>query len=243
MRILVISDIHANRTALEAVLADAGEVDATWCLGDLVGYGPDPEQCVEIIRAIPNLLCVRGNHDVALIDNSSLVMFNAEARRSLTWTRSQLSQRTLDYLEALPEILVAEGDFSLVHGSPHDPVWEYVLNTITARLNFRTFKTPWCLVGHSHLQLLFELDQRKDLVDLIIPPPGTPYILSNRAILNPGSVGQPRDRNPQAAYAIFLPESLTWEPRRAAYDIPSVQDRIRKAGLPEKHAARLTEGW
>jgi predicted phosphodiesterase len=243
MRILVISDIHANCTALEAVLADAGQVDATWCLGDLVGYGPDPEACLEIIRKIPDLTCIKGNHDAASLDSTSLAIFNSDARRSLTWTRGQLSQRSLDYLRSLPEVLVERGEVSLVHGSPRDPIWEYILNTVTARFNFSAFSTPWCFVGHSHLQCIFERDDKKDIVDLVVAPPGKPYDLTNRAILNPGSVGQPRDRNPLAAYAIYRPKNHSWEPRRVAYDIPAVQERIRAAGLPEKHAARLAEGW
>jgi predicted phosphodiesterase len=243
MRILVISDIHANRTALEAVLADAGEVDSTWCLGDIVGYGPDPDECVKRVRDIPNLICVKGNHDVAALNSTSLAIFNADARRSLVWTRSQLSEESLAYLQTLPEVLRKQGDVSLVHGSPRDPIWEYILNTVTARLNFSVFSTRLCFVGHTHLQCLFELDEKKDLVDLKIPAPDEPYELSNRAILNPGSVGQPRDRNPLAAYAIYHPKAHTWEPRRVAYDIPLVQQRIRAAGLPEKHAARLAEGW
>jgi predicted phosphodiesterase len=243
MRILVISDIHANRTALEAVLADAGEVDATWCLGDLVGYGPDPNACVERVRAIPNLTCMMGNHDAAALNTVSLAVFNADARRSLVWTRSQLSPRSLAYLEGLHDHLVVQGDVSMVHGSPRDPIWEYILNTVTARFNFSEFKTRWCFVGHSHLQCIFELDEQKDLVELKIPPAGKPYALTDRAILNPGSVGQPRDRNPLAAYAIYHPKNHAWEPRRVAYDIEAVQRRIRASGLPEKHAARLAEGW
>jgi len=243
MRILVISDIHANRTALEAVLADAGQVDSTWCLGDLVGYGPDPDECVKRMRDIPNLICIKGNHDVAALNSSSLAVFNADARRSLLWTRSQLSEASLAFLETLPEVLQQRGEVSLVHGSPRDPVWEYILNTVTARFNFSAFNTRLCFVGHSHIQSLYELDEEKDLVGLKIPPPGKPYNLTNRAILNPGSVGQPRDRNPLAAYAIYDPMTHSWEPRRVAYDIPSVQRRIRAAGLPDKHADRLAEGW
>lgn len=243
MRILVISDIHSNRTALEAVLADAGEVDATWCLGDLVGYGPDPNACVERLRALPNLTCMMGNHDAAALNTSSLAVFNADARRSLLWTRTQLSPRTLAYLEGLHDRLHVEGDVSLVHGSPRDPIWEYVLNTVTARLNLSEFQTRWCFVGHSHLQCIFELDGKKDLVDLKKPPAGRVYALADRAILNPGSVGQPRDRDPRAAYAIYHAKSHAWEPRRVAYDIEAVQRRIRASGLPEKHAARLSEGW
>ena len=243
MRVLVISDVHSNRTALEAVLADAGTVDATWCLGDLVGYGPDPNECVEIISALPNLTCLKGNHDAAALDGMSLAVFNADARRSLVWTQANLSQTALKFLRGLPESMQRIGEVSLVHGSPRDPIWEYVLNTVTARLNLDKFDTPWCFVGHSHLQCMFEMDGNRDMVELKIPPPDIPYQLADRAILNPGSVGQPRDRNPQSAYAIYRTENHSWEPRRVPYDIAAVQKRIRAQGLPEKHAARLAEGW
>jgi predicted phosphodiesterase len=243
MRILIISDVHANRTALEAVLTDAGSVDATWCLGDLVGYGPDPNDCVEIIRTIPNLSCIKGNHDAGAVNSTSLAVFNADARRSLLWTQENLSPQAKRFLDGLPETLQHKGDVSLVHGSPRDPTWEYVLNPVTARYNIDKLDTPWCFVGHSHQQCMFELDPKRDMVDLKVPPVGKPYQLTSRAILNPGSVGQPRDRNPQAAYAIYRAEEHTWEPHRVAYDIAAVQARIRAQGLPEKHAARLANGW
>ena len=243
MRILIISDVHANRTALEAVIADAGPVDATWCLGDLVGYGPDPNECVEIIRSLPNLVCVKGNHDAGALDSTSLAIFNADARRSLLWTQQNLSPQAKRFLDSLPETVQRQGDVSLVHGSPRDPIWEYILNSVTARFNLEKLDTPWCFVGHSHQQCIFELDPKRDMVDLKVLPPGKSYKLTNRAILNPGSVGQPRDRNPKSAYAIYHPDEHVWEPRRAAYNIAEVQARIRAKGLPEKHAARLVDGW
>ena len=243
MRILVISDLHANITALEAVLADAGKVDATWCLGDIVGYGPDPNDTVELVRTIPNLTCVLGNHDVAVLGQMDDAVFNTEARRSLLWQKKQLSDGNKGYLENLPQNAIVSGDVTMAHGSPRDPVWEYILNTLVARLNFQSFTTTYCFVGHSHIQCMFQLDLNKDRVSLEIPKVGESLSLIPRAILNPGSVGQPRDRDPRAAYAIFDPEAGSWEARRVAYDIPSVQKRIRQAGLPEKHAARLAEGW
>lgn len=243
MRILVISDLHANITALEAVLADAGQVDETWCLGDVVGYGPDPNDVVERVRSIPNLTCILGNHDVAVLDQMDDAVFNTEARRSLLWQKKQLSDGNKGYLESLPQNALVLGDVTLAHGSPRDPVWEYILNTLVARLNFQSFETSYCFVGHSHIQCMFQLDVNKDRVSLEVPKPGEVLQLTARAILNPGSLGQPRDRDPRAAYAIFDPEAQLWEPRRVTYDIPSVQKRIREAGLPEKHAARLAEGW
>lgn len=243
MRILVISDVHSNYTALEAVLADAGKVDEVWCLGDLVGYGPDPNACVERLRELPNLTCLMGNHDMAVIGTMPFETFNGDAQRSLGWQVRELSATNMEFLRSLLQEVQVHGEVSLVHGSPRDPVWEYVINTITARLNFDAFETPWCIVGHSHIQCVFQLNQDKNLISLEVPPPGETMKLHPRAILNPGSVGQPRDRDARAAYAIYDPKAKTWEPRRATYDIASVQIRILDAELPEKNAVRLVEGW
>jgi predicted phosphodiesterase len=243
MRILVISDLHANLTALDAVLADAGTVDKVWCLGDVIGYGPDPNDVVGRLRSLPNLTCLLGNHDVAVLGQMNFAVFNSDAKKSLFWQQKAVSQDNLDYLRSLPQETVVQGNASLAHGSPRDPVWEYVLNTLTARLNFDAFDTSYCFVGHSHIQCFFRLDTNRDRVSLEVPLPGEVVKLTPRAILNPGSVGQPRDRDPRSAYGIFDPEAETWEPRRVAYDFESVQKRIRGAGLPEKHAARLAEGW
>ena len=243
MRILVISDIHANYTALEAVLNDAGAVDETWCLGDLVGYGPDPNAVVEQVREIPNLTCILGNHDMAAIGKIPFEAFNGDARRTLEYHERVLSADNMDYLRSLPHNLKVRGEVSIVHGSPRDSVWEYILNTLSARLNFDHFTTPWCFVGHSHLQCMFQLDQKTDRVSLSPIRAGEQVSLHPRAILNPGSVGQPRDRDPRAAYAIYHSGTNIWEPRRAAYNIPEVQQRIREANLPEKQALRIAEGW
>jgi len=243
MRILVISDVHANYTALEAVLKDAGKVDETWCLGDMVGYGPDPNAVVEEIREIPNLTCILGNHDMAAIGKISLDVFNTDARRTLEYHEKVLTASNMDFLRSLPSNLKVRGDVSIVHGSPRDSVWEYILNTLSARLNFDHFTTPWCFVGHSHLQCMFQLNVETDRVSLAPIRAGEHFPLRPRAIINPGSVGQPRDRDPRAAYAIYDTDGFIWEPRRAMYNIPEVQQRIREAHLPEKHAIRLAEGW
>ncbi|MGE5073247.1 MAG: metallophosphoesterase family protein [Anaerolineae bacterium] len=243
MRILVVSDVHANYSALEAVLNDAGQVDETWCLGDLIGYGPDPNMVIEEIRGLPNLTCMLGNHDVAILGRMELAAFNGDARRSLTWTSNVLTADNMDFLRSLPQTTGVRGDVTLAHGSPRDPIWEYILNTLSARLNFEHFGTPYCFVGHSHIQSLFQLDEKNDRVSMALARVGHPIHLKPRIILNPGSVGQPRDRDPRAAYAIYDAESHTWEARRAAYDIAGVQQRVREAGLPEKHAVRLAEGW
>ncbi|HSQ40110.1 MAG TPA: metallophosphoesterase family protein [Anaerolineales bacterium] len=243
MRILVISDVHANHEALKSVFADAGAVDETWCLGDMVGYGPEPNLCVEMIRERPNLTCLLGNHDVALLGRMPLAAFNSEARRSLDFQSRVLTADNSDFLRTLPDGTLKRGEVTLVHGSPRDPIWEYVLNTLAARLNFDYFETPFCFVGHAHLQCLFQLDVERNRVSMEAPKPGEVVTMMPRAIFNPGSVGQPRDRDPRAAYAIYDPIEHTWEPRRVEYDIPTVQARIRELGMPEKHAARLAEGW
>ena len=243
MRVLVISDIHANLNALETVLADAGAVDETWCLGDLIGYGPDPNAVIERLRDLPNLTCILGNHDVAVLGQMDYAVFNTDARRSLLWQQQNVTAPNMIYLESLSKEKLVCRDVTLAHGSPRDPVWEYILNTLSARLNFSAFSTDYCFVGHTHIQCLFQLDMNKDLVTQYLPRQGQAMKLTPRAILNPGSVGQPRDRDSRAAYAIFDPETFSWEPRRVAYNIVDVQARIRAAGLPEKHASRLAEGW
>jgi len=241
-RILVISDVHANLTALEAVLADAGEFDATWCLGDLVGYGPDPNLCVATISELPNLTCLMGNHDMASLNSLPLEAFNSDARKSILWQKQVLMVESIEFLKGLPEETVVRENVSLVHGSPRDPVWEYVLNTLIARLSLAAIQTPYCFVGHSHFQVIFKQNPADDDIQIIIPEVGKRYQLSDRAILNPGSVGQPRDRDPRAAYAIYYPDSQEWEPCRVAYDIAAVQKRIIEAGLPQRHAERLSSG-
>jgi len=243
MRILVISDIHANYTALMAVLADAGAVDETWCLGDLVGYGPDPNAVVEEVRDIPNLTCILGNHDVAVIGKMPFETFNGDARRSLVHHEKVLTASNMDFMRALPSNTKVRGEATIAHGSPRDPLWEYILNVLSARLNFDHFDTPWCFVGHAHIQSMFALDQKTERVTLEQTKPDTAIELRPKLILNPGSVGQPRDRDPRAAYAIYDTEARTWTARRAEYNVAEVQERIRESGLPEKHAVRIAEGW
>ncbi len=243
MRVLIISDIHANYTALEAVLKDAGSADETWCLGDLVGYGPDPNAVVEEVRDIPNLTCILGNHDMAAIGKMPLEAFNGEARRSLAYHQKVLSASNMDFMRSLSANIKVRGEATLAHGSPRDSLWEYIINGLTARLNFDHFDTPWCFVGHTHIQSIFAYNEKNDRVTLDQTKPDQTINLHPKLILNPGSVGQPRDRNPRAAYAVYDTEARTWTPRRVKYNITEVQDRIRAAGLPEKHALRIAEGW
>jgi diadenosine tetraphosphatase ApaH/serine/threonine PP2A family protein phosphatase len=242
MRILIFSDIHANLTALEAVLAEAGEYEAAWCLGDLVGYGPDPNECISLVRELPNLRCIIGNHDAAALKQIDADTFNPEARAALLWTRNALSESSTHFLRSLPERIEQEG-VTLAHGSPRHPVWEYILDTRTALLNFDYFTTPLCFVGHTHLPVVYSLYDDSHLAHLMIPEPNQKFTLPDRAIVNPGSVGQPRDRDPRAAFAIYDTQANIWDYRRVEYDFPVVQKRMAHAGLPERHIQRLSAGW
>ncbi len=242
MRTLIISDIHANLTALEAVLADACSYDATWCLGDLVGYGPNPNECVERIAGLPNMQCIMGNHDAAAVDLIDVETFNLEARKAVLWTREHLTPENRDYLENLSTRITVD-DFTLVHGSPYKPIWEYLLDTRSATFNFGLFDTPYCFVGHTHLPVRFYLPDDRTTAQLDVPAHISQMTLAPRAILNPGSVGQPRDHDPRSAYAILDLDDFTWEWRRVEYDIQKVQERMRQENLPERHINRLASGW
>ncbi|MGB9640835.1 MAG: metallophosphoesterase family protein [Anaerolineales bacterium] len=242
MRVLVFSDIHANLTALESVLSDAGEFDAAWCLGDVVGYGPDPNECIDRIRLLPNLTCIVGNHDAAVLELIETEAFNHEAKKVIYWTQSALTDASFHFLRQLPQKVVID-NITLVHGSPRQPVWEYLLDSQTAGENFRYFDTDFCFVGHTHLPSLFYLEDGENQPFVSLISAGQSFQLIPRSILNPGSVGQPRDRDPRASYAIFDTETLRWESHRVGYDILSVQERMRIAGLPHRHIQRLAGGW
>jgi predicted phosphodiesterase len=242
MRILIISDIHANLTAFETVLKDAaGEWDYVWCLGDVVGYGPDPNECCDLLKTLPNL-CLAGNHDWAALGRLDTRNFNHDARRAVDWTRETLTSVNTAYLEALPTTFVI-GNYTLAHGSPREPVWEYILEPLIAALNFQHFETPYCLVGHTHQPVIYEQMNENGDTEAIAPAYRQRRQLNgHRQIINPGSVGQPRDMNADAAYAILDDETNTWEYRRIAYDIPAVQRRMRAHDMPERLIARLEHG-
>jgi predicted phosphodiesterase len=242
MRILVISDIHANLTALNAVLEAAGSFDSVWCMGDIVGYGPDPNECIQQLQKLPNLTCLVGNHDAAVLDQFDVTAFNFEARQATRWTQRVISPDNKKFLLSLPERAVING-VTLAHGSPRQPRWEYLLDIPTAAANFDHFETKLCFVGHTHVPLYFELDRHSGVtLGQILQNGDTPKI-SNRMILNPGSIGQPRDHDSRASYAIFNPDTLQWKQNRVDYDIELVQARMREADLPARLILRLAEGW
>jgi len=242
MRVLVITDIHGNQVALETVIKEADGFDAVWCLGDVVGYGPNPNECLEIIKSQPEVICLMGNHDAASIERMDISSFNPEARRSVEWTRSVLTKENIEYLNERPQTAVID-QVTLAHGSPREPVFEYLLDTRAATENFDHFDNDFCFVGHTHLPVLFSMEDEDYMANLTIPPINSVTQLNPRSIINPGSVGQPRDRDPRAAYAIFDTEENTWDYHRVNYNIAETQKRMTKVDLPERHIYRLESGW
>lgn len=241
MHYLIISDVHANLAALETVLADAPPFDEIWCLGDLVGYGPNPNECVTRLQDFPHL-SLAGNHDWAALGRLNLNAFNTDARTANTWTQSELVPAVHEYLSELSTYMQRD-NFCLAHASPREPVWEYILDANLAYANFAHFPTSICLVGHTHIPIVFELDEERRRCNTLIPPFPDPLPLSpHRLILNPGSVGQPRDGNPQASYAMLDVENMTWEFHRVAYPVEITQERMRARGLPRRLIERLGMG-
>ena len=241
MRYLIISDVHANLPALEAVLADAPEFDKIWCLGDLVGYGPNPNECVTRIQDFPHI-SLAGNHDWAALGKLDLTSFNTDARTASVWTQAALSMPSREYLEELPTS-TEEDRFYMAHASPREPVWEYILDANLAYANFAYFTAPICLVGHTHIPVVFELNEEQRRCETLADPLPNPLRLnSNRMIINPGSVGQPRDGDPRASYAVLDLDAMTWEFHRVAYPIEITQERMRARGLPLRLIDRLAAG-
>jgi len=242
MRCLILSDIHANLAAFEAVLADADRFDKIWCLGDMVGYGPQPNECIERLREFPHT-CVAGNHDWAALNNSSDSDFNPDAQWACQWTREKLLPENFEYLANLPVTLIEEG-FTLVHGSPRQPIWEYILYPSIATSNFAYFDTQVCFVGHTHTPVIFRYEHSNAACLPFPLPQGSPLPLGEeRMIINPGSVGQPRDGDPRASYIILDTDKATLEYHRIPYPIEVTQRRMMEEGLPIRLIARLEYGW
>lgn len=242
MRILIIGDIHANLEAFQAVIEDAGRQDGferVWCLGDVVGYGPDPLACIALLGRYPHV-CVAGNHDRGVVGWLDLGDFNPYAAAVCRWTASRLRQEDIAYLVGLPETAV-EGEFTLVHGSLRHPIWEYIMSESHARATFERLKTRVCLAGHSHVPFLCrEAGGRADFALLWEREPLR--LGEGRWILNPGSVGQPRDGDPRASYVLYDTCDGTLFHRRVEYDIEAVQEKMREAGLPQPLIERLSYG-
>jgi len=239
MRIAVLSDIHSNLVALDAVLAATGPVDAIWQLGDIVGYGPEPDGVVARLREI-GAIGVRGNHDAAACGGSEIDWFNPDARRAMEWTRAAISAESVAWLRSLPDRRSTDG-VDLVHGSPREPLWEYITSVPLARANLAVLEHRIGLHGHTHIPVAFVDDDGR--IGVVEPHDGSELELrGRRALVNPGSVGQPRDGDPRAAYAILDPDagSISWH--RVAYDIAAVQAAMQATGLPASVSARLAFG-
>lgn len=246
MKIAVLSDVHANLHALEAVLAevDAGGFDELWCLGDIVGYGPRPNECAALLNERATV-CLAGNHDLVALDRIPIHAFAGDAAAAAVWTRRTLNVEARTFLENLEPAAIVPGA-ELFHGSPSDPVWDYVLSDDAARQSFAATSQPLVLVGHSHVALELSSDgaeirggkaEAGMRLDLRGP----------RRLLNPGSVGQPRDGDPRAAWleldgAEVANESARATFRRTVYPVELTQAELRRQGLPETLAERLTHG-
>ena len=238
MRVAVLSDVHSNLHALEAVLADVDRAgaDEVWCLGDVVGYGPRPNECVARLRERA-AVCLAGNHDLVVLGKISMGMFAGEAAAAARWTRTALDDAARHFLDTLLPQAEAPGA-ELFHGSPRDPVWDYVTDTQVARWSFLATSEPLVLVGHSHIALQYVEGGAGTTMGA-----GTRLELRGaRRILNPGSVGQPRDGDARAAW-LEIDNASGWATfRRTEYPVERTQAEMRAAGLPEVLAARLTEG-
>ena len=241
MRVAVISDIHGNSHALDAVLQaiDGEDVEEIWCLGDLVGYGPRPNECCRTIEERADL-CLAGNHDLGVLGRLDLEDFAPEAARSARWTQGVLEPQARAYLESLAPSAAREG-VELFHGSPGDPVWEYVLSGEAALDALQATSARLVLVGHSHVPLAIALGE--DRLSGGLAPEGSEADLgAGRWLLNPGAVGQPRDGDPRAAYLVLDLDEGRARFRRVPYPVDRTQAEIRELGLPEGLAERLASG-
>jgi diadenosine tetraphosphatase ApaH/serine/threonine PP2A family protein phosphatase len=242
MRLAVLSDIHANLAALDAVLADLDAqpaVEQVWACGDIVGYGPQPNEVIDRLRQ-REARAVMGNHDGAAIGVVDVTWFNDAAAAAIRWTEGVLTAESRAFLAALPERRV-EGELTAVHGSPRDPIWEYIVSPDVAAANLDRFDTRVCLFGHTHYPVVYAAQDGG--VQRIETTRETAATLPQaRLMLNPGSVGQPRDGDPDSSYLILDLTAATAEFRRVPYDIERTQGLMRAAGLPEWLAERLSHG-
>jgi len=243
MRVAVISDIHGNVHALEASLAalEQEEPDAIWCLGDMIGYGPRPNECCTRVREVTDV-CLVGNHDLGVLDRISLDDFSYEAAASAYWTRGVLDESSRGFLDGLaPGAEIPDAGAELYHASPRDPIWEYVLDAGSMRAALHDTVQPVIMVGHSHVPLVARIED--DQVSAYHAPDGIEVDLSaGRVLMNPGSVGQPRDGDPRAAFLMLdLEEQRAWF-RRVDYDIAETQEEILAEDLPDALAERLAHG-
>ena len=239
MRLAVLSDIHANLAALEAVRDAMPEVDEVWVLGDIVGYGPQPNEVIAVLQEM-GARSVMGNHDGAAIGQVDAGWFNPDAARAIGWTSEVIDDNARAYLATLPEVR-RDGDLTAVHGSPRDPTWEYITGPDVAGANLAAFDTRICLHGHTHVPIVFRADD--DRVEMVAATPGSPVtIREGRLLLNPGSVGQPRDGDPASSFVVLDTDAGTATFHRVSYDIDLTQRLMRDVDLPARLVERLRYG-
>jgi predicted phosphodiesterase len=254
VRIAIVSDIHANLAALEAVLSHAeqrGALDGVWVLGDTVGYGPQPGACIARLRQL-GAFAVAGNHDRAATGMMSTDDFNPLAAEAALWTRERLTVEEAAYLDGLPEVAQApagaganDSDFTLVHGSLRWPLWEYIHSPEVAAAHLRLQRTPFSFFGHTHIPaVIVEGGAHPEGCDLRFLSDGEVVRLDSRTklALNPGGVGQPRDGDPRTAYAVYDDGAATITAYRLEYDIAATQRLMEEAGLPRPLVVRLSLG-
>jgi predicted phosphodiesterase len=245
MKTAVISDIHANLPALETVLAavDRADVDELWCLGDAVGYGASPNQCLELLAERCDVLLL-GNHDLAAMGAIDISTFSPSAAEAALWTREQLNPGSAEILAGLNGQASARREgIGLYHASPRDPVWEYVIDLELAEDCLEVQSERVCLIGHSHIALYFtRIDELSRITSELVSDGTVKNLAKGQWLANPGSVGQPRDGDPRAAWMELDTESMNATYRRIAYPIESAADAIREAGLPPHLADRLFQG-
>jgi predicted phosphodiesterase len=243
MRVLIVSDIHSNYTALETVLVVAGSFDQLWNLGDTIGYGPRPNECTTVMQLYADVM-IGGNHDLACLGKIDLSDFNPDARTANIWNGAQLQPDNRALLDALPPMREVDERFLVAHGSPREPVWEYLLSRQQAEDNFELFEHQVCLIGHSHVPLIFRQHPDGHCDEPMLADADLTLDLAEgyRYLLNPGSVGQPRNQDPRAAYAILDTEANTFQFKRIEYDIAQTQHQMREANLPVALIRRLEYG-
>jgi predicted phosphodiesterase len=242
MKVAVVSDIHGNRHAFEAVLeaVAASDADELWCLGDIVGYGAEPDACVELARTHA-AICLAGNHDLGVRGDLPLEQFSRGAALAAEWTRQTISEDAMAYLQGL-EPSNTDEQIGLYHASPRDPVWEYVLSPLQAELCLDVQEHRICLIGHSHVALSFWRAAGQPATGTTRGDGEGLELDSGEWLINPGSVGQPRDGDPRAAWLELDDEAWTAVYRRVEYDIAGAGAAIRAARLPDSLAERLNYG-
>jgi len=241
MKFGIISDIHSNLEALNVVLERLKGLEKIICLGDLVGYGPNPNECVKIVRDL-NIPTIAGNHDKASIGEMEITWFNRNARDAILWTRKELTEENVEYLKSLPLILEFE-DFEIVHGSLRDPLLEYITSIMEAVPTLEKMKKPLCFIGHSHVPLCIVKEKDGEYNGWMLGDGDVVRLKEfERTIVNVGGVGQPRDGDPRASYGVYDSDKKEASIYRVPYDIEKVQQKMRTKGLPEPLVERLKYG-